>query len=64
MSHDRGANCHYDGSHITAHRCIKLICSTPEMARVNTSILGISKLKWNGMGKFNSLYLPLWVRIP
>ena len=24
------------------------------MARVNTSILGISKLKWTGMGEFNS----------
>ena len=25
-----------------------------EMARVNIDILGISKLKWTGMGKFNS----------
>ena len=25
-----------------------------EMARVNINILGISKLKWNGMGEFNS----------
>ena len=25
-----------------------------EMARVNISILGISKLKWTGMGEFNS----------
>ena len=25
-----------------------------EMARVNTDILGISKLKWIGMGEFNS----------
>ena len=25
-----------------------------EMARVNTDILGISKLKWKGMGEFNS----------
>ena len=24
------------------------------MARVNVDILGISKLKWNGMGEFNS----------
>ena len=24
------------------------------MARVNTNISGISKLKWTGMGKFNS----------
>ena len=25
-----------------------------EMARVNTDILGISKLKWTGIGEFNS----------
>ena len=25
-----------------------------EIARVNTDILGISELKWTGMGKFNS----------
>ena len=25
-----------------------------EMARVNTNILGINKLKWTGMGEFNS----------
>ena len=25
-----------------------------EMARVNVDILGISELKWTGMGKFNS----------
>ena len=25
-----------------------------EMARVNVDILGISKLKWMGMGEFNS----------
>ena len=25
-----------------------------EMARVNTDILGVSKLKWIGMGEFNS----------
>ena len=25
-----------------------------EMARVNINILGINKLKWTGMGKFNS----------
>ena len=30
------------------------MCSTQEMARVNTNILGISELKWNAMGKFNS----------
>ena len=27
---------------------------TQEMARVNDDILGISKLKWTGMGEFNS----------
>ena len=26
----------------------------PEMARVNIDILGISELKWTGMGEFNS----------
>ena len=25
-----------------------------EMARVNVNILGISELKWTGMGEFNS----------
>ena len=25
-----------------------------EMAKVNINILGISKLKWTGMGEFNS----------
>ena len=37
-----------------------------EMARVNVNILGISKLKWTGMGEFNtdSLYLLLWTGIP
>ena len=25
-----------------------------EMARMNVNILGISKLKWTGMGEFNS----------
>ena len=25
-----------------------------EMATVNTDVLGISKLKWTGMGEFNS----------
>ena len=37
-----------------------------EMARVNIDILGISELKWTGMGKFNSAgpFLLLWARIP
>ena len=32
----------------------KLEVVKQEMARVNVEILGISKLKWTGMGKFNS----------
>ena len=32
----------------------KLEVIKQEMARVNVDILGISKLKWNGMGEFNS----------
>ena len=32
----------------------KLEVVTQEMARVNINILGISKLKWTGMGEFNS----------
>ena len=32
----------------------KLKLVKQEMARVNTDILGISELKWMGMGKFNS----------
>ena len=32
----------------------KLDVVKQEMARVNIGILGISKLKWTGMGKFNS----------
>ena len=32
----------------------KLQVVTQEMARVNNDILGISELKWNGMGEFNS----------
>ena len=32
----------------------KLEVVKQEMARVNTDILGISELKWMGMGKFNS----------
>ena len=42
------------------------------MARVTISVLGISELKWTGMGKFNSddhhgqesCPLLLWARIP
>ena len=32
----------------------KLELVKEEMARVNVDILGISKLKWTGMGEFNS----------
>ena len=32
----------------------KLDVVEQEMARVNIDILGISKLKWTGMGEFNS----------
>ena len=33
----------------------KLEAVKQEMARVNIDILGISKLKWTGMGEFNSV---------
>ena len=32
----------------------KLEMVKQEMARVNINILGISELKWTGMGEFNS----------
>ena len=32
----------------------KLVVVKQVMARVNIDILGISKLKWTGMGEFNS----------
>ena len=32
----------------------KLEVVKQEMARVNTDMLGISELKWTGMGEFNS----------
>ena len=32
----------------------KLAVVEQEMARVNVGILGISELKWTGMGEFNS----------
>ena len=44
----------------------KLEVVKQEMARVNVNVLGISKLKWTGMGEFNSiwpLYLLLWAGI-
>ena len=46
----------------------KLEVVKQEMARVNVDILGVSELKWTGMGEFNSddhyIYLLLWARIP
>ena len=37
-----------------------------EMARMNMDILGISKLKWTGMGEFNSDddYIYYWGKNP
>ena len=32
----------------------KLEVAKQEMARVNVNVLGISELKWTGMGEFNS----------
>ena len=32
----------------------KLEVVKQEMARLNVNILGVSKLKWTGMGEFNS----------
>ena len=45
----------------------KLEVVKQEMARVNINLLGISDLKWTGMGEFNSddhYYLLLWARMP
>ena len=46
----------------------KLEVVKQEMARVNVDILGISELKWTGMGEFKSdefqLDLLLWAGIP
>ena len=45
----------------------KLEVVKQELARVNIDILGISELKWMGMGEFyldGHYYLLLWARIP
>ena len=43
----------------------KLKLVKQEMARVNITILGISELKWTGMGEFNSDdHYILWAGIP
>ena len=39
----------------------KLKVVKQEMARVNIDVLGISELKWTGMGAFNPLYLLVWI---
>ena len=36
------------------HRFLPLLWVKQEMTRVNIDILGISELKWTGMGEFNS----------
>ena len=43
----------------------KLEVVKQEMARVNVDILGISELRWTGMGEFNSDdHYIMWARIP
>ena len=44
----------------------KLEVVKQEMATVNVDIVGITELKWTGMGDFksNDHYLLLWARIP
>ena len=44
----------------------KLEMVKQEMARVNIDILGVSELKWTGMGEFLRwpLYVLLWARTP
>ena len=39
---------------MSGHNQDKLEVVKQEMARVNINILGISELKWTGMGEFNS----------
>ena len=41
----------------------KLEVVKQEMARMNIDILGISELKWTGMGELNSDAI-VWSRIP
>ena len=45
----------------------KLEVVKQEVTRVNINILGLSELKWTGLGEFNSddqFYLLQWARIP
>ena len=41
-------------SQLVKQETVKQEAVKQEMARVNVNILGISKLKWTGMGEFNS----------
>ena len=61
--------CVQEGEHIFCVCCVFFVsfldAVKQEAARVNTDILGISELKWTGMGEFNSDdHYILWARIP
>ena len=43
-----------ESSRLTIHIKQLSVYTRYEMARVNIDILGISELKWTGMGEFNS----------
>ena len=43
-----------EGYHVRSMNKGKLVVVKQEMARVNVDVLGISELKWTGMGEFNS----------
>ena len=43
-----------EGYHVRSMNQGKLEVVKQEMARVNVDVLGISELKWTGMGEFNS----------
>ena len=51
----QGQICLYSRCFLTSYFCIPVPYKVvkQEMARVNVDILGISKLKWTGMGEFN-----------
>ena len=44
----------YRNQNVRSMNQSKLVAVKQEMARVNVNILGISELKWTGMGEFNS----------
>ena len=56
----------YRNQNVRSMNQSKLEAVKQEMARVNVNILGISELKWTGMGEFNSdgQELLLWAGIP